>query len=108
VEGAGITTGAAVGTGADGIAAGATGAREGGVAHALNRKIIAGAQARVSPEWILVDSSRIIAASIPSAFVMELFWLLLEAGIALLLLLGIVWWTWPRRRDDDPSTRERE
>jgi hypothetical protein len=24
-------------------------------------------------------------------------WLLLEAGIALALLLAIVWWTWPRR-----------
>jgi len=28
---------------------------------------------------------------------MDLFWLLLEAGVALALLLGIVWWTWPRR-----------
>jgi hypothetical protein len=38
---------------------------------------------------------------------MELFWLLLEAGVALALLLGIVWWTWPRARDDDESTRTR-
>jgi len=30
---------------------------------------------------------------------MELFLLLLEAGVALALLLGIVWWTWPRARD---------
>jgi len=28
---------------------------------------------------------------------MDLVWLLAEAGIALALLLGIVWWTWPRR-----------
>ena len=28
---------------------------------------------------------------------MDLFWLLLEAGVALALLLFIVWWTWPRR-----------
>jgi hypothetical protein len=29
--------------------------------------------------------------------------LLLEAGVALALLLFIVWWTWPRsrKRDDD-------
>jgi hypothetical protein len=27
---------------------------------------------------------------------MDLFWLLLEAGVALALLLFIVWWTWPR------------
>ena len=27
---------------------------------------------------------------------MDLLWFLLEAGVALLLLLGIVWWTWPR------------
>ena len=26
----------------------------------------------------------------------DLIWLLLEAGVALGLLLGIVWWTWPR------------
>jgi hypothetical protein len=26
-----------------------------------------------------------------------LLWLLLEAGVALALLLGIVWWTWPRK-----------
>jgi hypothetical protein len=31
---------------------------------------------------------------------MDLLWLLLEAGVALLLLLGIVWWTWPRRRSE--------
>jgi membrane protein required for beta-lactamase induction len=31
---------------------------------------------------------------------MELFWLLLEAGVALALLLLIVWWTWPRRSHD--------
>jgi hypothetical protein len=34
---------------------------------------------------------------------MELFWLLLEAGVALALLLLIVWWTWPRRSHDDPQ-----
>ncbi len=27
-----------------------------------------------------------------------LLWLLLEAGIALALLLLIVWWTWPRKK----------
>jgi hypothetical protein len=31
----------------------------------------------------------------PHAF-MDLFWLLLEAGVALALLLGIVWWTMRR------------
>jgi hypothetical protein len=29
---------------------------------------------------------------------MDLLWLMLEAAVALALLLGIVWWTWPRRR----------
>jgi hypothetical protein len=37
-----------------------------------------------------------------------LLWLLLEAGVALALLLGIVWWTWPRSRRgkqrDDKNT----
>lgn len=27
-----------------------------------------------------------------------MIWLLIEAGIALALLIGIVWWTLPRRR----------
>ena len=40
------------------------------------------------------------------AAAMELFWLLLEAGVALALLLGIVWWTWPRKRDEDATRRE--
>ena len=26
-----------------------------------------------------------------------MFWLLLEAGVALAILLFIVWWTWPSR-----------
>lgn len=30
----------------------------------------------------------------------SLLWLLLEAGVALALLLLIVWWTWPRRKRD--------
>jgi hypothetical protein len=28
-------------------------------------------------------------------------WLLIEAGTALLALILIVWWTWPRGRDKD-------
>lgn len=41
---------------------------------------------------------------------MDLLLLLLEAGVALMLLLGIVWWTWPRRRPgeakrDDPESK---
>jgi hypothetical protein len=30
-----------------------------------------------------------------------MFWLLLEAGVALAVLLAIVWWTWPRTRRDN-------
>lgn len=30
-----------------------------------------------------------------------LLWLLLEAGVALALLLLIVWWTWPRKKPRD-------
>jgi hypothetical protein len=32
-----------------------------------------------------------------------LFWLLLEAGVALAILIFIVWWTLPRRKSDDKS-----
>jgi hypothetical protein len=31
--------------------------------------------------------------------------LLLEAGLALALLLFIVWWTWPRRKPPDEESR---
>jgi hypothetical protein len=30
-----------------------------------------------------------------------LFWFVLEAAIAIVLVVGIVWWTWPRRGKDD-------
>jgi hypothetical protein len=40
---------------------------------------------------------------------MDLFWLLLEAGVALALLLLIVWWTWPRRdRSEEQSDKAAE
>ncbi|MDH5536320.1 MAG: hypothetical protein OEZ08_12235 [Betaproteobacteria bacterium] len=32
-----------------------------------------------------------------------LLWLVLEAGVALGLLVLIVWWTWPRRQRDEES-----
>jgi hypothetical protein len=35
---------------------------------------------------------------------MDLLWLLLEAGVALSLLLGIVWWTWPRAARKDKGS----
>jgi hypothetical protein len=28
---------------------------------------------------------------------MDLLWLIAEAAVALALLLGIVWWTWPKK-----------
>jgi hypothetical protein len=46
---------------------------------------------------------------------MTLLLLLLEAGVALALLLGIVWWTWPRQSnekarhgDDERAARSRD
>lgn len=33
-------------------------------------------------------------------------WVLLEAGLALVLLIVIVWWTMPRSRKDDRDTRK--
>ena len=30
-----------------------------------------------------------------------MFWLLLEAGVALAILVLIVWWTWPRKPPSD-------
>jgi hypothetical protein len=40
----------------------------------------------------------------------SLLWLLIEAGVALALLLFIVWWTWPRRKPESrqPSGGDRE
>jgi hypothetical protein len=31
----------------------------------------------------------------------SLLWLIFEAGVALAVLLLIVWWTWPRRKPTD-------
>ena len=36
--------------------------------------------------------------NVAPATAMDLLFLLLEAGVALALLLGIVWWTYPRAR----------
>jgi hypothetical protein len=32
-------------------------------------------------------------------------WILLEAGVALAIGLFIVWWTWPKKRQDPPGDR---
>jgi hypothetical protein len=32
-------------------------------------------------------------------------WILLEAGVALGIALFIVWWTWPKKRQDPPADR---
>lgn len=37
-----------------------------------------------------------------------MIWLLLEAGVALALLLFIVWWTWPRTPPPDERAPQRE
>lgn len=40
-----------------------------------------------------------------------LLWLILEAAIALALLLFIVWWTWPRKPrtgDDAPVAKKND
>jgi hypothetical protein len=39
-----------------------------------------------------------------------MFWLLLEAGVALAILLFIVWWTWPRqpRAQDEERAQSRK
>jgi hypothetical protein len=39
---------------------------------------------------------------------LDLLLLLLEAGVALGLLLGIVWWTWPRKRESNEQQADRE
>jgi hypothetical protein len=38
----------------------------------------------------------------------SLLWLLLEAGIALALLLAIVWWTWPRSKSRPENSSDHE
>jgi uncharacterized membrane protein YccC len=35
-----------------------------------------------------------------------LFWLVLEAAVALALLIAIVWWTWPKKRSRQDDTPE--
>ncbi len=68
---------------------------------ASNAQIVEGRHS----DWIFATRSLMMAVSITSGIhpftAMELFLLLLEAGVALALLLGIVWWTWPRARKKD-------
>jgi hypothetical protein len=37
-----------------------------------------------------------------------LLWLLLEAGVALALLIFIVWWTWPRAERGARDERKKD
>jgi len=102
-EGAGFTAGAVTG------AAGGVGVVGGGAAHAVKSKPTAHNCSFNSIEWSFRRQSFMIKRSITSRFFMDLLWFLLEAGLALSLLLGIVWWTWPRqaRKDKGASTREK-
>lgn len=36
-----------------------------------------------------------------------LAWFLIEVLVAVALLAGIVWWTWPRREADNPEKESR-
>jgi hypothetical protein len=38
--------------------------------------------------------------------IFKMFWLVLEAGVALAILIVIVWWTWPRPPRDDGDHRD--
>lgn len=38
----------------------------------------------------------------------SMFWLVLEAGVALAILIVIVWWTWPRPPRDDGDRGSRD
>lgn len=61
----------------------------------------------IARDWIFAAPSIIMDSYIRATSMEALLWLLLEAGVALLLLVLIVWWTWPRGqktnapRDDD-------
>ena len=35
-----------------------------------------------------------------------MIWLILEAGLSLVLFLLIIWWTVPRKRDQDPDNKD--
>jgi hypothetical protein len=79
---------------------------------AANSSSTAAQRRRVRRSWFPGDDSLKSAIyakerTSVSATVMEaLFWLLLEAGLALLALILIVWWTWPRRSSRKASDGE--
>lgn len=106
-EGAGL--GAASGNAPDRGAAGAAGAGACVVLQLAPTKIMRHAQKADPNPWSFSARCFMMAASInvPSAVSMDLLWLLMEAGVALALLLGIVWWTWPRRRERDASADQK-
>ena len=86
--------------GAGAVQGGAVGVVEDGVVHAAAKRSVAHTDAHRESRWSFRAHSFMMAASIASPLSypvsMDLLWFLLEAGVALLLLLGIVWWTWPR------------
>jgi hypothetical protein len=43
--------------------------------------------------------------SVKQSLSVDLLLLILEAAVALALLLGIVWWTWPRVREDKENDK---
>jgi hypothetical protein len=60
---------------------------------------------------VVHDAQQYIPSPDPDLFAGQfktMFWLVLEAGVALAVLLLIVWWTWPRapRDEDDVDSRK--
>jgi hypothetical protein len=98
--GAGFAAGAGLGVGT-GATTGFCGA---GVSHPVSSETTAASAQHTRRGWIrgadwLKCGISSIARSIAPIFAMEsLFWFMLEAGVALLILILIVWWTWPRKK----------
>ena len=105
--GGGVSTGVAAGvvTGAGaGVAAGGAPTRIDSQAARAHR-----AQATVMRRSMIVKARGTMRRSISQGLRENsqsavMFWLIVEAGVALAVLLFIVWWTWPRtpRHKDTP------
>jgi len=102
LEGTVFTAGTATGV------AGGVGLLSGGAAHAVTSNRTAQGGSCESSAWSFPRRSFMIGQSITSRFLMDLLWFLLEAGVALSLLLGIVWWTWPRAPKDKGASTEKK
>lgn len=91
-----------------GLAADAAGGTGAGVSQALFMSSNSTADTR-APHWIFRSESFMMGRQYKGKVVMEILsWFLVEALAATVLLVLVVWWTWPRRPKNSEAQQKDE